>query len=416
MNRKAISDVAQKTIRYVGASSIGFQVIGCADDLCAIISDLRDKKPISSVYLAQFGAQIFLLGLSVKNFKLTQKLAEVSGQRNPKTIRKMLRQHNSDGSFKYLFSGADYIEKNIEGLTSPMMLRSIAVGCLNVVQTVKSECETTFQKRLNSIVDKLRDEKRIKSNEIVPLKKLLGFFLVRMHLKSLERLLEMSSKLAVSLASKLATHTELSFQFYLKTMFMSVIQNEQNLNINDFYISDSSFEIMVDQLKTGFKMVHLSVEFDNVYGEQLDDDLSLARKIHLIVEERCQIFIAEFIKLPVKKTLDRLADVTQYILKRLTIEAATFFFGMIKQILNECALKFLYNKGSPESYIKETFQMLLKKCNGNLKILETQLKKWVNVKDGSYDRIKKESIDHYFTSKSRLVGKFCGKCGGETFR
>lgn len=421
LNRKAISDTAQKVITYVGAGSIGFQVVGCADELICILIDLRERKPISAVYVAQFGAQLFLLALSVKNFKLTQTLTEVSGQRNPKTIRKMLRKNNSDGSFKYLFSGADFIEKNVHGLTSRMMLESIFSNCLNVVQKVKIECESRFDDRFKSILDDLSKKGTIKTSETDSMGNLLKFFLKKMTLRSLDKFIELTIKLVEksSHLHKSKRNARMSFEFYLKSFYMSMINNENNANINDFLsaLTDNSFEMMVEEMIADFTMVFFCFEFDEYLKEQQTQDnstdLSLGRKIYLIIEEHCQTFITQFIELPMRTTIDRLAESIQYVLRRLTIEAAQFFFIITKEILKECA-KFVVENVSSADFIKEFFEKLLKKYNGDLKLLEESLQELLEYGD-EYDSIKKAALDDFVFSRNKPSLTDCKDCGGKRF-
>lgn len=416
MNRQTISNAAQRTIRYVGIGSLGFQVAGCADELYCIISDLRQRKPISTVYLAQFGAQVFLLALSVKNYRLTEKLTEVSGQRNPKTIRRMLRQHNSDGSFKYLFAGADYIEQNIQGLANPMMLKSLFTACLNVSQKVKTECENYFDLHFQFTFDKLSKDGKMKKGDSMD--KLLLFFLNNMNLRSLDKFLELTNKYALESAKMHKSRANLPLSIYLKAIYMLLVKNENNVGINDFIsaLNDDSFNTLIDEIKTdGFAVTNLNFKFDSTFSEQLGIELSLGRKIYLIVENRCQKFMKDFVEFPIETTLDHLAESIQYVLKRLAIEGATLFFGIAKQILNECLAQFVNSKFSTNEFIKDTFIMLLKKCNGNLTLLERNLKMWFHNDNGQYDRIKKETIDYFFTFARNRALKKCKNCDGETF-
>ncbi|XP_031623104.1 uncharacterized protein LOC116340649 [Contarinia nasturtii] len=421
LNRQTLSKVAQRTITYVGASSIGFQAVGCADELISIISDLRRKKPISTVYLAQFGAQIFLLALSVKNFKLTEKLTEVSGQRNPKTIRKMLRNNNSDGSLKYLFSGADFLEKNINGFTAnSMMIQSIFTGYLNVSQKVKVECEKYFDERLKTILDILVRDGLINKEEFKAIDQLLKYFLETMNLSSLDKFFELTKKFVIESAEmpKSKTIREFSFDCYLKSVYISMIRNQNNTNINDFLsaLTNDSFDMMVDEIRSdGSSIFGLCCQFDDIFGANLEKEMSLGRKISLIIEERCQIFVTKFIEFPIQSTLDNLALSAQYVLRRLAIEAATLFFGITKQILNECVAQFINQNFSQHEFIKKSFQMLLKKCNGNLTNLEKYIKVLFDNKNGEYDRIKKDILDHYFSSRQETTLKECKVCGGENF-
>lgn len=425
LNRQTISNVTQKTIRYIGAGSLAFQVCGCADELYGIIKDLRENKPISAVHLAQFGAQIFLLAHSAKSYKLTTTLTEVSGSRNPKTIRRMLRQHNSDGSFKYLFSGADFIEKNVKGLeiASPMMMRSIAIACLNVSDIVKKECEKMFNEKCGKILAQLLEHGHIKNSDFNSVEKILKFFLGTMQLRSLIKLLELTNRF-ISESTKVHknsanTNRTIKYEFYLKSIYMLIVENiDDNVNINDFIfvLTHDSFDIMVNEIRSdAFSIVALYSKFHENFSEQLEKDLSLGRVIHLIVEERSQKFLSEFKEFPIRTSLDHLADAIQFVLRRLAIEAATLFFGIAKSILNECLREFVHQKVSEDIFIKELFQMLLKKCSGELRAMESFFKKLLDDKDGSYDRIKKEMIDRFFSRKKDQTLKICSECGGQNF-
>lgn len=408
LSRQTISTVAQRTIRYAGIGSISFQTLGCTDEICTIINDLRTKKPISRVFLAQFGAQLFFLVFSVKNYKLTQKLTEVSGSRNPKSIRRILRQHNSGGSFKYLFAGADFMDKNIRGLiANPMMLRSIFGSCLNVAENVKMECEKAFDSRLLTTVTKCSynlSERPEIAKLLEPLMKILNF-------NSLDKLMSFTTEFIARSSETYIQMTgqSLSYAFFLKTVYMGIYNQHANGNINDFIssLTEDEFDILAGEfILTGNA---LSQEFDETFNDEVDIDLG--RKIYLVIQARCEHFVNELKRFSsaVEAREELLYEATEIVLKRLTIEAATLFFGLVKSILNECVLQLPMNEA-----IRIIFQKLVKKFNGDLTAIEKQLKSYLSYNKDEEDKFKREFIDELL-SKKVLESRKCSICGGEGF-
>lgn len=404
LSRQTISTVVQRTIRYAGIGSLSFQTLGCADELCTIIHDLRTSKPISTVYVAQFCAQLFFLTFSFKNFQLTEKLTEVSGSRNPKSIRRILRQHNSDGSFKYLFAGADFMDKNIRGLANPMMLKCIFESCLNVAENVKKECEIAFDSRISTTVSKYSNNLSERA-EIARLSKSL---LKILNFNSLDKLMSFTTEFIArsSETYKETTGQCLSCALFLKTVCLAIYNQHANGNINDFIssLTEDEFDILAGEfILTGNA---LSQEFDDKFNGE--EDLDLGRKIYLVIQARCEDFVNELKRFPseVEAKKDLLYEATEIILKRLTIEAATLFFGLVKAILNECVLQLPMNEA-----IRIIFQKLVKKFNGNLTAIEKQLKSFLLYENNKF---KKELIDELL-SKKVLESRKCSTCGGVGF-
>lgn len=390
----------------MGVSSLTLQTIGCADDLIAIIKDLRDKKPISTVYIAQFGAQLFFLALSVKNFRLTEKLTEVSGSRNPKSIRKILRQHNSDGSLKYFFAGADFMEKNIQlGLTTPMMLRMIFENCLNVAEPVKNECEKAFDSRLTSI-ERLYSHMLSAACPKDYFKSLLTQLLKSLNFVSLDKLLKFAAK----------NHRKKNvgaFEEYLFLVYVAVYKQDEIGNINDFIssLTDDSFDILMDEIIIEYHLTGKDLP-EGMETELEKCEINLGRKIYLVIQARCGEFVDKLKEFQNSKeeALELLYEGVENILKRLTLEAATVFFGLVKSILNECVLQL----PMPDAF-KIVFQKLVKKFNGNLTAIEKELKLYLQHDSRERNTFKKDAIDSILQSKKALELKRCSVCGGQGF-
>lgn len=386
----------------MGIGSLSIQGIGCADELIAIINDLRAKKPISTVYIAQFGAQLFFLAFSAKNFQMTEKLTEVSGSRNPKSIRKILRQHNSNGSFKYLFTFADVMDKNVQtGLANPMMLRIVYESCLNVADKVKNECEKAFDLRIRSIMI-----------ESVTLKTLLN----QMNFKSLEKLMNFTKKFICksSQAYREKKMENFPFDHYLKTVCMAIYNRnaDQNINVSILSLTEDSFdelalEIIAEFVSNG---TDLSKEFDSRFNDSTDIDLG--RKIYLVINDRCEKFV-DYLKNCSKSweaNEEHLYEAIENVLKRLAIEAATLFFGLVKSILKECILEM----PMPEA-IRTIFQKLVKQFNGDLTAIEKKLKIYIqNKTKENGDKFEKDFIDKLFPKKVSELRE-CYVCGGQGF-
>lgn len=393
----------------MGIGSLSIQGIGCADELLTIINDLRAKKPISTVYIAQFGAQLFFLAFSAKNFQLTENLTEVSGSRNPKSIRKILRQHNSNGSFKYLFAAADVMEKNIEaGLAKPMMLRIIYESSLNVVDKVKNECKKAFNSRISCMLIMIESETSTSS--------FLKSLLKHMNFKSLEKLMNFTQKF---ICKSSQTYREkkmenLPFDYYLKTVYMAIYNRNENENINVSIssLTEDSFDDLANEIISDFVLngKDLSREFDNKFNDLTDIDLG--RKIYLIINARCEEFVDDLKNYSKSWEVSEedLYEAIENVLKRLSIEAATLFFGLVKSILNECILQM----PMPEA-IRKCFQMLIRNFNGDLTAIEKKLKMyiWNNNKENG-NKFEKDFIDELFP-KEVLELKACSVCGGQGF-
>lgn len=425
MSRQTISIVVRRTIRYAGIGSLSLQTLGCADELISIINDLRNKKPISTVYLAQFGAQLFFLAFSYKNFKLTEKLTEFSGSRNPKSIRKILRQHNSDGSFKYLFAGADFMDKNIQGLANPMMMKLVFESCLNVAEKVKIECEKAFQVRIKLLFLHIDETFTV---DILKMKPLMHTLLKRLNLKSLENLLLLTNGFIRRMnqqnhVTKKLEHA-VSYDYFLKTVYMAINRNtDGNMNV---FISSLVSSTTLDSLD-GISSVRVSIEneiisefdsnrtdlseeFDNKFKREAESDIDLGRKIYLIIQDHSDKFVDELKHFPssAKVNMEHLFEAIENILKRLTIEAATLFFGIVKSILVECVLQL----PMPE-LIRAIFQKLVKHCNGNLTAMEKEIKAILNDKR-KRDKFEKDFLDA-LVSKKELELRHCSVCNGQGF-
>lgn len=410
LNRQTISTIARRGIRYAGVASVSLQGIGCGDELITIINDLRTKKPISTVYIAQFGAQLFFLAFSIKNFQLTEKLTEVSGTRNPKSIRKILKQHNSNGSFKYLFVGADFMEKNIQGVTTSM-LRIIFENCLNVTDKVKNECERAFDMQIYSILDECD------SNHVNTMKKktLLKTLLQNINFKSLKKLLNFTKKFITksSQAYREKKMENLPFEHYLKTVYMAIYNRtdvNENINASILSLTENDFDDLASEIISMFVSNgdDLSKEFDSKF--EVSTDVKLGRKIYLMITLRCEKFVNDLQRFSISESREQLYEVIENILKRLTFETATLFFGLVKSILNEYILQL----PMPEA-IQTIFQKLVKEFNGDLIEMEVKLKTYLlNKNKDNGDKSEKDFIDKFF-SKKALELRDCSVCGGQKF-
>lgn len=401
-----MSVVAQRTIRYVGIGSITFQALGCADELVYILNDLRTKKPISTVHLAQFGAQCFFLALSVKNFQLTEKLTSAAGTRNVKSIRRIIRQHNSDGSIRYLFAASDFMEKNVEGLSfTPMLLKTIFEGCLNVSSRVRNECEKEFNTHINSITADIEKKYEIK------LRTLFELLLEMINFKSLKILLELSEKF---MDKSFQLYTVKRFDYYLKALYMAIFTKAMNNDFNGFILSiqQTGIDDLIDEINTEFIIIKidLSEEFDKTFKSNVSSGLPIGRQIHLVIQHRSEIIINQLKQSvnSVDEGVEYLCESVEYILKRLTHDGVTLFFRLVKTILNEGVLQM----PMPEA-IRIIFQQTVKKFNGNLTALENSLKTHFLYKE-SFDEYKKDFIDK-FLSKNALKLKDCPICGGHEY-
>lgn len=415
LNRQTIPIVARKAVRYVGLGSVSIQALGCADELITIINDLRINKPISTVYLAQFSAQLFFLAFSIKNFQLTEKLTEVSGTRNPKSIRKILRQHNSGGSFKYFVTGSDFLDKNISGLVNPTMLRVIHESCLNVAEKVKNSCEQKFglliRERTRKFHFNIHDEvgKFELRSVILNLLKFMNF-------PSLDILLDFTKRVHAKLSD--TTMKCDAFHFYLKKVYVVICNFDANgrINTDEFFskkLTDEGLNHLADDIiaemhQTGNELVK---QFDEKFQSEYASLLNLGRKIYLVIQFHCEKFVNELKKFPsaVEASVDLFYDAIEYVLKRLTIEAATLFFGLVKDILNECVLEIPMHEA-----IKPIFQKLVKKFNGNLTLLEREINSYLS------DRSKRNEFGKSFFDELMIPGralklKNCFVCGGQGF-
>lgn len=312
----------------------------------------------------------------------------------------MLRQHGADGNFKYLFAGADLMDKNIQMGLSPALFKMISNQLLNVALRVKQESELIFESRIRRYFDDC-SRKTIYT--------LLNFI----NLKSLEELNELAKTFMLKYKASFIAIREGNYtlEYFLKTIFMTIYNLQPKSDINSYisYVSGDEFENFANKIVSDFIStdIDLCEEFDNQFKKT---ELDTASKIYLVIRERAEMIYNDLKQFRPNDVKDYLLDKIQYILERLACDAAKLFFSLLKSILDEC-----HSAIPMPTAIEKLFKELVKKFKGDLIAIERELLLSMRRERNNFINRYKFCLLDKNISGGALTLKTCFVCGGQGF-